>query len=80
MTRQATRLVSGGSRVAQKLKQMSNGEGPEANGKTDGQQWVLILAPPLTPADLGLGAFRLCASVICSVKWDSQQRTSSRIL
>lgn len=42
MTRQATRLVSGGSRVAQKLKQMSNGEGPEANGKTDGQQWVLI--------------------------------------
>lgn len=61
-TWQGTPLVRGGSRVAQ--KQMSNEEDPEANGKTDGKLWVLLLTLPLTPDDLGLGAFPLCALVL----------------
>lgn len=67
-TWQGTLLVRVKGRVAQKLKQTSNGEDPEANGNTEGELWVLTLAPPLAPHDLGLGAFPHCALVFRSVK------------
>ena len=77
-TWQRAHLVRGRGRVAQ--KQVSNREEPEANGKTDRELWVQTLTAPLAPDNLGLSAFPLCALVFCSVKWDSQQTSSLRIL
>jgi hypothetical protein len=69
----------GRSRVTWKLKQTRVGRIQKQMGKNKtGSSWVLVLVPPSAPDDLGLGPFSSSASVSCSVRRDSWQRTYTR--